>query len=169
MLPISIGVEKVAASQPPPKNRSCEPARTAKPDPRTIRLEIFLSRLHCPITNMAADFVYAADHNQLDWRLLPSISVIESGGGKTYRNNNIFGWNNGLEPFPSLRAGLDLVAYKLGRSPLYRNRDSIGKLRLYNPDQSYVGKVVDVMNRISPAPRLVEAASRLPRQSDTAF
>ena len=174
VLPVSVTVDKVAASQPAPeqkpaRNKGCEPSAAPSTDPRTIRLERFLARLHCPISNMAADFVHAADDNQLDWRLLPSISLIESGGGKTYRNNNIFGWNNGLEPFPSLRAGLDVVASRLGRSPLYRNRDSIGKLRLYNPDQSYVAKVVDVMNRISPAPKLTDLLNHLPQQNELAY
>jgi hypothetical protein len=99
---------------------------------------------------MAEDFVRAADDNHLDWRLLPSISVIESSGGKAYRNNNIFGWGiGGPLPFPSIRAGLNMVAFKLGKSALYRNLDIPGKLRVYNPDASYPGKVMDVMNRIS--------------------
>lgn len=100
--------------------------------------------------NLAEDFVHAADDNHLDWRLLPSISVIESGGGKAYRNNNVFGWN-ALQPFPSIRAGLNTVAFKLGNSPLYRNHDVRGKLHLYNPDETYATKVMSVMNGISPA------------------
>jgi hypothetical protein len=166
-LPVVVTLDKVAAAPEIVPKKACEP-RTA-PDPRTLRLQDFLARLHCPITAMAAEFIRAADENHLDWRLLPSISVVESGGGKAYRNNNIFGWNNGLEPFPSLRAGLDLVAYKLGRSPLYRNRDSIGKLRIYNPDESYPSRVVEVMNRISPAPKLVQAINRLAYAEDLAY
>lgn len=151
VLPVSMKLDKLDASQPTKDAaRTFERAQAPKPDPRTVRLASFLARLHCPIVVMAQDFVHAADENRLDWRLLPSISVIESGGGKAYRNNNIFGWNNGIEPFPSLRAGLDLVASRLGHSPLYRNLDSVGKLRVYNPDEAYASKVVDVMNRISP-------------------
>jgi hypothetical protein len=76
--------------------------------------------------------------------------VIESSGGKAYKNNNIFGWRNGDEVFPTIRAGLNHVAYKLGRSPLYRSRNSLAKLRLYNPNEEYPGNVMAVMNRISP-------------------
>ncbi|MBV9611265.1 MAG: glucosaminidase domain-containing protein, partial [Acidobacteriaceae bacterium] len=118
---------------------------------------------------LAEDFVQAADENQLDWRLLPSISVIESGGGKAYRNNNIFGWNNGATLFPSIRAGLNEVAYKLSHSPLYRNRDIPGKLRLYNPDESYAGAVVSVMNRISPVVNLRRVNRTVSRQSQLAY
>lgn len=169
VLPVSIGFDRLAASQPPEDSgQGGIRAAVPKPDPRTVRLEIFLSRLHCPIASMAPDFVHAADQNRLDWRLLPSISVIESGGGKAYRNNNIFGWNNGLAPFPSLRAGLDLVASRLSHSPIYRNRDLIGKLHLYNPDESYAGKVLGVMNLISPSVNLQEATSRLPANAGSA-
>ena len=125
-------------------------ARPTGPDPRTIRLRRFLSKLHCPVAVMSEDFVQAADDNQLDWRLLPSIAVIESSGGKAYKNNNIFGWGQGDEVFPTIRAGLNHVAYKLGRSPLYRSRNSLAKLRLYNPNEEYPGNVMAVMNRISP-------------------
>jgi hypothetical protein len=131
---------------------------------RVIRLHGFLAKLHCPVVDLARDFVLAADANHLDWRLLPSISVIESGGGKQYRNNNIFGWNQGLEIFPSIRAGLDTVAFKLGQSSLYRNRNVLGKLRLYNPDDSYPGRVLSVMRRISPVVDL-NAQSKHPRQT----
>jgi len=156
-VPITLRLERAASAEPiPPK-----PALPATPqvsqqapapaaDARTLRLARFFSRLHCPILNLAEDFVHEADENHLDWRLLPSISVVESGGGKAFKNNNIFGWNNGNKLFPTIRSGIREVAYKLGRSPLYKNRDSVGKLRIYNPDQTYVQNVVTVMNRISP-------------------
>jgi hypothetical protein len=59
-----------------------------------------------------------------------------------------------LEAFPTIRAGIHEVAFKLGKSQLYRDRDLLGKLRLYNPDESYPGSVLTVMNRISPAANL---------------
>ncbi len=148
-LPVTMRLDKAPKPLPPAK-----PPQPMPPDARTVRLKRFFAKLHCPITYLADDFVHAADDNHLDWRLLPSISVIESGGGKAYRNNNVFGWNKGDTLFPSIRAGLNEVAYKLGRSPLYRNRDVVGKLRLYNPDESYAGSVVRVMNRISPVANL---------------
>ncbi len=135
-------------------------------DPRTVRLKRFLSSLHCPVVTMADDFVHAADDNHLDWRLLPSIAVIESSGGKAYINNNIFGWGyGGPIPFPSIRAGLNLVAFKLAQSPLYKDQDVLGKLRLYNPDENYPSRVMNVMKRISPAVELTP----LRRQSAYAY
>ncbi len=150
-LPITLRPEKVAHAKPTPANPP-QPPIAPEPDPRTVRLQKFLSKLHCPVAVLSEDFVHAADDNQLDWRLLPSISVIESSGGKAYRNNNLFGW--GDRAFPTLRAGLNEVAFKLGRSSLYKNLDSLDKLRHYNPDTTYPDRVMAVMNRISPVVNL---------------
>jgi hypothetical protein len=166
-LPITMRLERVAHARPLPSRPAPEPP--AKADARTVRLTAFFSKLHCPVTYLAQDFIDAADDNQLDWRLLPSISVIESGGGKAARNNNIFGWDNGNQLFPTLRAGINHVAFKLGKSALYRNRDSVGKLRLYNPDETYVDKVLDVMNRISPVANLEPVTRLIRRQNEFVY
>ena len=127
-----------------------------KTDPRTIRLKKFLNKLRCPVAYLSEEFVRAADDNHLDWRLLPSIAVIESGGGKAYvrEKNNIFGWGGGEIYFTSVHASLQAVAYELGRGPLYRHHNSLGKLHLYNPDENYAQQVMAVMRRISPIVKL---------------
>jgi len=127
-----------------------------KTDPRTIRLKKFLTKLHCPVAYLSEEFVRAADDNHLDWRLLPSIAIIESGGGKAYirEKNNIFGWGGGEIYFNSVRSGLQTVAHELGRGPLYRRHNSLGKLHLYNPDENYAQQVMAVMRRISPVVKL---------------
>jgi hypothetical protein len=157
VLPLSVQLERAASvnslrsAKPGNAKASTVLSRPVRVDPRTTRLRTFFSKLHCPVVDMAEDFIHAADDNHLDWRLLPSISVIESSGGKASINNNIFGWGiGGPLPFPSIRAGLNVVAYKLGNSSLYRDRDVLGKLKLYNPDESYPYRVISVMNRISP-------------------
>ena len=165
-LPVTMRLQKADAANPIPSAQPPQPMQPAIPDPRTVRLRNFFSHLHCPVVNLAEDFVHAADDNHLDWRLLPSISVVESGGGKAYRNNNIFGWNQGLQLFPTIRAGINTVAFKLGKSPLYRDRDSVGKLRIYNPDESYAGLVLSVMNRISPVAQLKPVRTVVRRQNE---
>lgn len=162
-LPVTTQFEKIASAKPVPVPPA---SQFSRPDPRTVRLQTFFNKLHCPVTYLADDFVHAADDNYLDWRLLPSISVIESGGGKAYRNNNIFGWRNGDQVFPTLRSGLNQVAFKLGRSPLYRNKSSLEKLRLYNTDEKYALNVLNVMNRISPIVNLQRAQRLIRRQNE---
>ena len=180
-LPITMRLERIAsagtiparpAPEPSPNLNSPlnpDPEPSVKPDIRTLRLRSFLGRLRCPVAYLAQDFIEAADDNQLDWRLLPSISVVESGGGKAARNNNIFGWNNGNQLFPTLRAGINQVAFKLGKSALYRDKDSEAKLRIYNPDETYAHTVIDVMNRISPVANLVPASRLMRRQNEFVY
>ncbi len=157
-VPATIQFEQAAKAlpvhKPKPEAESPKPGGESD-DIRTTRLRQFFKSLQCPIQEMAGDFVQAADDNRLDWRLLPSISVIESGGGKILKNNNLFGWDNGNMPFPTLRAGIHQVADSLGRSLLYRNQDSLGKLRFYNPNPEYALKVAEVMDTISPSRNLV--------------
>lgn len=143
-IPLTLHIE----AQPAPVRTENAPQATR--DPRVARLQVFLRKLHCPVAPLSEDFVRAADQNNLDWRLLPSIALIESSGGKAYKNNNIFGWRGGEQVFDSIKSGLELVAYKLGRSSLYRKHDSLGKLRIYNPNEDYADSVMAVMNRISP-------------------
>lgn len=174
LLPLTLTLEKMVHAKTLPQAKPSEDKRTlvpqhTSPDPRTVCLRKFFSRLHCPVSNLSEEFVHAADDNQLDWRLLPSISVIESGGGKAYRNNNIFGWNNGAQLFPTIRAGLHEVAFKLGKSPLYRHHDVLGKLKLYNPDESYATSVLQVMNRISPVVNLTPVRRIVKRPAEFVY
>ena len=171
-LPITMRLEKVAASPKPKplaKTPQYQPLSESSADLRTVRLKTFFSKLHCPVAELSEEFVHAADDNEIDWRLLPSISVIESGGGKAYRNNNIFGWSNGNYPFASLRSGIHAVAFKLGKSALYRNQSVEGKLHLYNPDESYAPAVMSVMNRISPVVNLRPARRIIRRQNQYSY
>lgn len=161
-IPVAMRMERPASSQPVP-----QPSAVRKPvDPRTVRLHQFFTKLRCPIRDLADDFVRAADDNNLDWRLLPSISIIESGGGKAFKNNNVLGWGNGDLEFPTIRAGIHQVAFKLGRSSLYRNKSVDGKLHVYNPNDDYAPKVEAVMRRISPVLNLRLFAYSRPHRPD---
>jgi len=169
VLPMGICLEK-AGSAPSVKAAPKASVKVAPdPDPRTERLKRFFATLHCPVSYLSPEFIRAADENDLDWRLLPSISVIESGGGKAYKNNNIFGWANGDHLFPTLKAGIHEVAYKLGRSSLYRNRDVEAKLHLYNPNEEYATNVMTVMNRISPVVHLEKVAGGKRKQNTVPY
>jgi hypothetical protein len=128
-------------------------------DPRLSRLKKFFADRDCPLKDSADDFLVAADQNELDWRLLPSISIIESSGGKDYKNNNVFGWDSCKERFPSVRAGIHYVAAKLGKSSRYKDKDVDGKLQIYNPLPEYPQRVEAVMRSIgsSAPPRALAA------------
>src|SRR5262252_6354372 len=104
------------------------PARDYRDDPRLIKLRDFFRRSECPAEHYSATFIEAADDYSLDWRLLPSISYVESTGGKAARNNNIFGWDSGKAQFPSPAAGIHAVGYRLSHSDLYRSKSLDGLL-----------------------------------------
>jgi hypothetical protein len=95
-------------------------------------------------------FLEAADDYKLDWRLLPSLSYVESSGGKSARNNNIFGWNSGRAQFSSPAAGIHTVGYRLAHSRPYRNKGLDEVLFTYNPNPEYAAIVKSVMRRIAP-------------------
>jgi hypothetical protein len=121
------------------------PARSESADPRLNLLWQYFADRDCPLRDSAADFLVAADQNDLDWRLLPSISMIESSGGKDYKNNNVFGWDSCRESFPSVQAGIHFVASKLAKSKLYKNKNLDQKLSTYNPQPDYRPRVKAVM------------------------
>jgi hypothetical protein len=128
--------------------------RTAPPDfrsdPRLTALKQFFAKADCPALNYSSDFLETADVYKLDWRLLPSISYVESTGGKFARNNNFFGWDSGKAGFASPAQAIHHVGYRLSHSPIYRSKSVDTVLLSYNPDEEYVEKVKSVMRRIGP-------------------
>lgn len=125
---------------------SAEPGK----DPRFARLRKFFEKHGCPLSQFSGEFVMAADENKLDWRLLPSIAMQESGGGKNYRNGNVFGWRSGRERFSSIPAGIYAVASWLGTSRLYRHKHTDQILTIYNPRPEYAKRVKTWMQALSP-------------------
>ena len=118
-------------------------------DPRLDTLRRFFGELGCPAREYASAFLEAADDYDLDWRLLPSISYVESAGGKTGNGTNLFGWDNGRADFASPITGIHTVAYRLTHSELYREKDLDEKLAQYNPDVDYARRVKSIMRQIS--------------------
>ena len=120
-------------------------------DLRVQRLRTFFRARECPIEELSVDFIAAADYYDLDWRLLPSISFIESSGGKRFLNNNIFGWDSCRIAFPSVRDGIYHVASRLATSKLYKDKDLQGILQTYNPYATYPGRIIRIMETLGPA------------------
>ena len=119
-------------------------------DPRVVRIREFFLKYDSPVHYLAEEFILAAEVNDLDWRLLPSIAFVESGGGKEYQRNNILGWDNGRQRFPSIRQGIHTVASRLANSKLYRDKDLAGILRTYNTSEEYARTVLTVMESLGP-------------------
>jgi len=150
-LAVFAGIVSLPARVSPNQTQKAPASAGYQQDPRLKRLEKFFQRAGCPAQKYSDTFLEAADAYDLDWRLLPSISFIESTGGKAARNNNLFGWDSGRAEFASPAAGIHTVGYRLSHSRLYRHKDLDGILATYNPDAEYAEKVKAVMRRISPS------------------
>lgn len=62
-------------------------------DPRAVILKDYLAQYNSPLQNNAQDFIDAADRYQIDWRLVPAISGVESTFGKQIPGGyNGWGW-----------------------------------------------------------------------------
>jgi hypothetical protein len=117
-------------------------------DRRTREVHAFLTKHSCPIADLAAEFVVAADLNQLDYRLLPTLAVLETGCGRRARNYNLFGWARGRHPFNSFEQAIHHVAQRLRLAPHYAGKSTIEKLRSYNRRPVYRAKVLKMMESI---------------------
>lgn len=126
-------------------------------DLREVILRKFLRDRHCPAAEYTEAFISEADTHGLDWRLLPSLAFVESGGGKTAKGNNIFGWANGKIAFTSIGDAIHTVAVALAHGRAYRDKDLNAKLATYNHGTDYQAMVRQIMNQISPRPQ-VQAA-----------
>ena len=155
MLPLSFAILGMLCVQAKLARTELPTAQSEyKNDPRLESLKRFFEDRDCPARELSAEFLRAADRHNLDWRLLPSISLVESGGGKEARNNNLFGWDGGKATFTSVRAGIYNVAGRLADSKIYRDKGVDEILRRYNPNADYAGVVKSVMRRISPTEKL---------------
>lgn len=125
--------------------------RAPSPDSRPERLAQYFRARKSPLDEFAAQFIEVADRYRLDWRLLPSLAMLETGGGRISRRNNVFGWASGRARFQSIEASIEHVAKTLAEGIAYRNKDLRAKLRTYNPaNRRYADIVFRVFQDISP-------------------
>ncbi len=134
-------------------------------DPRLVRLVQFFDDFSSPAKALAPDFLAAADMYHLDWRLLPSISLVESGGGKTALRNNMFGWNSARSGFATTKEGIYFVAARLHASKLYKGKELDALLATYNPRAEWAHLVKSVMRQVGPPAPAAETADERPALS----
>ena len=86
-----------------------------KRDDRANRLSKFLASRGSPLQSDAANLVVIADRYDLDWRLLPAITGVESTYGLAVPagSYNPYGWNNGGAYFKNWASASDYVASQI--------------------------------------------------------
>jgi hypothetical protein len=144
---LGIATAAVQGDQDVTKNRK-------KYDLREVILHKFLRDKNCPDQEFTEVFIAEADAHGLDWRLLPSLAFVESGGGRTSKGNNLFGWANGKQTFNTIGEAIHTVAASLALGRAYRGKDTGGKLAAYNQGTDYSAMVLEIMRQISPRQQL---------------
>ncbi len=117
-------------------------------DPRIARLESFFHSYNCPAPYHVSDYLRAADDYQLDYRLLPAISIRETQCGIAETENNHWGFRNGQHSFPSVEDGIKFMAHRLAEHVYYKGKTLQQKLFMYNPRPAYPDEVTRIMRRI---------------------
>jgi hypothetical protein len=120
-------------------------------------LEKFLKKYNSPLTASAETFVKVADKYDLDYRLLPSISCVESTCGKflIQETHNPFGWGGGYIYFRSYDEAIERVGKGLSDIYLSRGLDTVEKIApVYAPPSTtWASKVRYFMNQIDDTTR----------------
>lgn len=128
---------------------------------RALAIDNYFKRKEMPLEGMGMKMILEAEKNEIDWRLLPAISVRESTGGKQACirvPNNSFGWGSCKIGFKSNDIAIETVARNLGgnnpnTARYYANKTTLEILRAYNPPSivpKYGEQVIAFMDTIGP-------------------
>ena len=123
-------------------------------DNRVEKLTLFLEKYDSPLVPYAETFVFMADKYQIDWKLLPAITGVESTFGKQipFNSYNAYGWNNGNYRFQSWEDSIEIVSKALKEKYYNRGLDNPYKIgRVYAPPSPFWGnRVNNFMKMIEP-------------------
>lgn len=123
-----------------------------KKDVRLERLKRFLTSYNSPLTKYSQDFVQIADKYNLDWKLIPAITGVESTFGKfiPYNSYNAYGWLNGAYYFSSWEESIQIVGKSLRENYLNRGADTVEKIAsIYAPpSKTWAWKVRYFMEKL---------------------
>ncbi len=116
------------------------------PDARVEQLEAYLESHRSPLEPFASIFVETADRYELDWKLVPAITGVESTFGKQipFNSYNAYGWSNGLAHFQSWEESINHVSQFLKEKYVDRGLDTPLKMGpVYAPPSSTWGAKVN--------------------------
>ncbi|HEX9008198.1 MAG TPA: hypothetical protein VF837_02980 [Patescibacteria group bacterium] len=119
-------------------------------DKRVLKLQQFFKSKDSILVNYAQLFVNYADKYDLDWRLLPAISGVESTFAKAMPKNsfNAFGWAQGNQYFTSWDDSIQHISQILREKYLDKGHETVAQIgSMYCPDSatwiSNVKKFID--------------------------
>jgi len=125
-------------------------------DERAKKLEDFLITHNSPLADYSDKFIEVADKYNLDWRLIPAISGVESTFGKRIPKNsyNAYGWANGEYRFISWENSIEIVGKTLREKYIDKGAPTINKIarRYAPPSSTWAGNVKFFMQKIESLP-----------------
>jgi hypothetical protein len=125
-------------------------------DYRVVILRKYLESHNSPLSESSEHFVYWADKYELDWRMVPAISGVESTFGKNIPANsyNAYGWANGNYSFESWEDSIEVVSKTLREKYYNRGATTINQIarRYAPPSSTWAWKVTYFMEKIDPIP-----------------
>ena len=125
-------------------------------DYREEILRNYLEGHNSPLSEYSGVFISLADKYNLDWRLVPAITGVESTFGKRipFDSYNAYGWANGAYSFESWDESIEVVSSALRNKYIDRGAVSINDIaRKYAPpSETWAGNVKFFMNKIEPMP-----------------
>ena len=137
----------------PTKIDSQEETQTLDDQILADRIDAYFTKRNMPLAGYGAKFVEVSEKCNIDYRLLPAISVRESSGGKFQFNNNPFGWASAKVKFKDFSDAIDQVSDNLcglvpSTSKYYKDKSTYQILWSYNGSviHSYPKEVMDIMD-----------------------
>ena len=127
-------------------------------------LKLFLEKHNSPLAENADTFVVVADKYDLDYRLLPAISCLESACGKRLipESYNAWGWGvygNNYIKFDNFDNGIEEVAKGIFEGYVQKGLDTPAKMApIYTPPRpqywlggvrQYMGQMDEISNQIA--------------------
>ena len=96
---------------PSAKLLSFNSSKVIEKDVRSIAIENIFKKYNSPLLGLGATYVKYADKYGVDWKLLPSISGLESSFGQFLMpgSYNGYGWGGGYIYFESWEDGIDII------------------------------------------------------------
>ena len=125
-----------------------------KHDNRIATLSYFMQRHGFAQPYYVNNYIQSADNYEIDWRLLPAITLIESSGCRFYPRitNNCWGYgsSDGLKHWDSIPEGIDFVNQQLANNRFYKDKDLYHKITTYNSvNPKYYGEIKNLMDEMA--------------------
>ncbi len=126
---------------------------------KAAKIDAYYEKYNMPLAGYGMKMVTEAEKNNIDWRLIPAISIRESTGGRNQCKSvtySPFGFGSCKINFKSYDHAIEIVATNLGgnnprTARAYGGKTTKGILQAYNPPSivaNYAYEVMDLMDKI---------------------